>query len=58
MKLLLSHKFIDVNAQTDSGWTALSLAAHEGHTDIVKILLDVETIDVNLGFPLHMGAGT
>ncbi len=53
VQLLLSHKSIDVNAQNDNGYTALFWAAYKGHTEIVKILLGVETIEEINFMQLH-----
>jgi len=40
MVLLLIHAYgVDINARTESGLTALMLAAEQGHLDIVEILI-------------------
>jgi len=39
---------IDVNSRNSKGDTALILAIENGYTDLVKLLLDQKTIDVNL----------
>ena len=31
---------VDIDAQTQMGWTSLMFAAHEGHLNIVKLLLE------------------
>ncbi len=36
---LLLDQGIDVNAKNEKGWTALHLAAHQGHKDIVELLI-------------------
>lgn len=46
-RLLQSHK-LDVNSRHILGWTALHVAAMNGHSSVVKILLDAGA-DPNLG---------
>ncbi len=43
----LLAKGIDVNKADQRGWTALTLAANEGHVEIVRALLATPGIDVN-----------
>jgi ankyrin repeat protein len=44
----LLAKGIDVNKADQRGWTALTLAAKEGHVEIVRALLATPGIDVNV----------
>ena len=47
VKELLATKGVDINSKTEkSGWTALMLAATEGHCDVVKALVE-NGADVN-----------
>ncbi|MCF7900243.1 ankyrin repeat domain-containing protein [Candidatus Babeliales bacterium] len=46
-RLLRAHPNIDVNAQDSDGYTALMLAAYNGHDDCVTSLLDHPGIKVN-----------
>ena len=46
-RMLLEREDIDVNMKTEYGNTALSLAAADGHTGVVKILLERTGILVN-----------
>jgi ankyrin repeat protein len=39
VKALIDRK-VDIDAQTQMGWTSLMFAAHEGHLNIVKLLLE------------------
>jgi len=39
---------VDVNALNCQGWTALHLAANEGHLDIVKFLACERNVDINV----------
>ena len=43
---LLAADSIDVNAADENGSTALHEAAMEGHTECVKLLLEVEALDL------------
>ena len=47
-KLLLRHSNVNVNAQDDSGASALSLAVANNRADIVASLLAHQNIDINL----------
>lgn len=48
VKLLLATKGVDPNMGTDFGATALHFAAHRGHVDVVKVLLQDRRIKVNI----------
>jgi ankyrin repeat protein len=50
-----------INAADDRGWTPLHFAAANGHSEIVRMLLRQDTIDVNVqndhhATPLHLAA--
>lgn len=47
VKLLLSHKSIDVNKANNDGYTPLNRACCDGHVEIVRLLLNRKDIDVN-----------
>lgn len=47
-RLLLCDSHINVNAQDNSGASALSLAVANSHSDIVAVLLAEQTVDINL----------
>lgn len=49
LRLLLSHRNIDVNFVDNKGSTALSEASYHGYVDVVTLLLTSSEIDVNLG---------
>ena len=47
-QLLVEHNDVDVNARDEeTGWSALTLAASEGHEAVVKLLLERDDVDVN-----------
>ncbi|GBM82171.1 Histone-lysine N-methyltransferase EHMT1 [Araneus ventricosus] len=39
LKMLMSSRFVDVNAQDDGGWTPIVWASEHNHYDVVKYLL-------------------
>ena len=45
---IVEHSLVDINWETIGGWTAIMTASWEGHTEIVKLLLERPEIDVNL----------
>jgi ankyrin repeat protein len=45
--MLLAIENINVNQQNKDGNTALMWASHQGHQEIVQILLNKENINVN-----------
>lgn len=57
VKLLLDHG-VNVNLQTDCGWTLLHTAAYYGHVDLVELLLDhgadVDSKNKKGRTPLHL----
>lgn len=62
VRLLVSHRDVNVNAQDDDLRTSLAIAAQRGYKDVVQILLSHPLIDVNLAdqsrcTPLHTTAG-
>ncbi|RXW12007.1 hypothetical protein EST38_g13848 [Candolleomyces aberdarensis] len=48
---LLARDDLDVNAVDAKGWSALSMAAHFGHKQIVELLLSRPDVKVNVGSP-------
>ena len=46
--LLLAGERVDPNISDQDGWTALTLAADEGHDSVVMLLLGNDRVDPNL----------
>jgi len=46
--MLLDADNIDINLQSNSGYSPLHLAAYEGHLEVTRMLLDDDNIDINL----------
>jgi ankyrin repeat protein len=48
VKLILDPPYnANMNVETKDCWTALSLAAREGHSEVVKMLLEKDGVDMN-----------
>ena len=45
LERILAHPRLDVNARTPNGWTALHIAARNGHGPVVDLLLSHAQID-------------
>src|SRR5690349_1994752 len=46
MKQILQLGVVDVNAKNEDGWTALHVAANDGHIEVAKLLIEAGA-DIN-----------